>query len=457
MRFSLASPLILPILSFAAAIVVGGVILSSPLSENGGDVSLLDGMFTATSAVCVTGLAVVDTGTAFSRFGHMALLALIQAGGLGIMTFASLAFYLWRHKISMTDRIAVGQSLLHDQGFHLGRFLITLFAGVFLIEGLGALALHLADPVGFPAFGAVFHSISAFCNAGFGLYANSLMPWRDNLAVNTVIMVLIILGGLGFSTLTELGAWVARRVHYRRMALQPRLSFHSRVVMRMTAWLIFGGAAMILFLEKMTDIRIGALSTEHLVLASLFQSVTCRTAGFNTVDIAGLSSITLLFMMFLMFVGGSPGSTAGGIKTTTFRVLLGFIGSQLRRREQTVVGNRAVDADSLNKAITLTIVSSLAVMTAVMLLCLTEAAVPGASAAGAGRERFLDLAFEAFSAFATVGLSTGVTPTLSPAGKLVIMLLMFTGRLGPIVFLSAMQSWQRSPRYRWAEERCMIG
>lgn len=443
----------LPIVSFAAAILLGGILLAHPVSEGSTEVSLLDGLFTATSAVCVTGLAVVDTGTAFSPVGHGVLLSLIQAGGLGIMTFASLAFYLWRHRVSLTDRIAVGQTLLHDQGFHLGRFLVALFAGVFGIEALGALALHLADPQGFPVFGAVFHSISAFCNAGFGLYSDSLMQWRGDWAVNGIVMLLIILGGLGFSTLTELAMVLPRRLRHRHMTLQPRLSFHTRLVLRASAWLIVGGWVAILFMEVMTDIRIGHLETDDFLLAALFQSVTCRTAGFNTVDIASLSSITLLFMMFLMFVGGSPGSTAGGIKTTTFRVILGFIGSQLRRREQTVVGNRAVDADTLNRAIILTIFSVLAVLAAIMALCITEAGGTDRMV----RERFLDLAFEAVSAFGTVGLSTGVTPTLSAPGKVVIMLLMFTGRLGPIVFLSVMQSWQRSPRYRWADERCMIG
>lgn len=453
MRISLASPLMLPIMSFAATIVAGGVMLSHPVCENGVDISLLDGLFTATSAVCVTGLAVVDTGTAFSPVGHVVLLGLIQAGGLGIMTFASLAFYLWRHKVSLTDRIAVGQSLLHDQDFHLGRFLVTLVVGVFSIEAMGALALHLADPKGFSAFGAVFHSISAFCNAGFGLYADSLMQWRGDWAVNLIIMLLITLGGLGFSVLTELAMVLQRRLQHRHLTLRPRLSFHTRMVLGVSAWLVLGGWLAIVFVEVMTDIRVGHLEGEDFLLAALFQSVTCRTAGFNTVDIAGLSTLTLLLMMFLMFVGGSPGSTAGGIKTTTFRVVLGFIGSQLRRREQTVVGARAVDADTMNKAVTLAIVSMGAVLMAVMCLCLTEAGGPG----GLARERFLDLAFEAVSAFGTVGLSTGVTPTLSPPGKVLVMLLMFTGRLGPIVFLSVMQSWQRLPRYRWVEERCMIG
>lgn len=455
MRKPLASPLLLPIATFLGAILLGGTLLALPVSSQGPAVSFLDGCFTATSAVCVTGLTVVDTGTTFSRFGQTVILLLIQAGGLGIMTFASLAMYLWKRRISLVDRIAVGQSLLHDPGFHLGRFLLGMFAGVFLLEGLGAVLLHLCDPGWFDAYNAAFHAVSAFCNAGFGLHAKNLAPWQGNVGVNVVVMALIILGGLGFSVINELAEGLPSG--WRRGPGRDRFrpSFHTRVVLRVTGWLILIGAAGIFFLEFITLAEAEAgMSLGQRALTALFQSVTCRTAGFNTVSIVDMSSVTLLFLCLLMFIGGSPGSTAGGIKTTTFRTMAAFLASQLRRRPQTVIGSRALDADTVHKAVTLTFVSVLTLLVAVLLLSITEARGPEE---GATHAEFLPLLFEAFSAFGTVGLSADVTPTLSDAGKVIVMALMFTGRLGPILFLATLQLWQRQPRHGWAEEQIMIG
>lgn len=463
MRIHLTSPVLLPILSFAGAILVGGLLLALPMSAAGEPIALLDALFTATSAVCVTGLIVVDTGTAFSPTGIAIILGLIQLGGLGIMTFASLAFYLWRHKVTLTDRVAVGQSLLHDPGFHLGKFLIVMVCGVFVIELAGAVALRLAHGEGFSWWSAIFHSVSAFCNAGFSLHADSLMTWKDDLPVNLVFMILIILGGLGFSTLTELATGFSKRyqprgprsIQMRRGAYTP--SFHTTMVLRTSAWLIAGGALAIFILELSPKADAGA-SVSSLGLQALFQSVTCRTAGFNTMEMAGLSGITLLFMSGLMLVGGSPGSTAGGIKTTTFRILLAFLGSQLRRREQTVVGERAVDPDTLNKALTLAVMALGVVGCGIVALSLTDLhALQNLPGGGGPRDRFMDVVFEVYSAFGTVGLSTGITPYLSDLGKMVLMGLMFIGRLGPIVFLTALQSWQEPPRYRWPQEGCMVG
>lgn len=449
----LLSPLALPIYVFAAATFIGAGLLRSPASHAGPTVSFLDALFTATSATCVTGLAVVDTGTAYSTFGQAVILMLIQLGGLGIMTYASLFFYLWRRRVSLTDHIAVGQSLLQDPSFHLGHFLLRVVACVAVIEALGALFLFLLDPVGFSPFSAVFHSVSAFCNAGFGLFPDSLMRYRGNAGVNAVVMLLIILGGLGFTVLVELYRLARQRMRSRgRLVPRLGLSWYSRTVLSTSAFLILAGTVLI-YLGEPHDGVPGAGRADAL-LAALFQSVTCRTAGFNTLDIGRMGEASLVIMTLLMFIGGSPGSCAGGIKTTTFRVLAAFGRAQMRGGRQAVVGRFAVDEGTLNRAVTLTIFATGIVLVALLVLCFTEGATMAHHLAPG---RFMDILFEVVSAFGTVGLSTGLTPNLTPLGKVVVIVLMFVGRLGPIVFLSVLQGFQEQPRYRWPEQGMLIG
>ncbi|MHC1791215.1 TrkH family potassium uptake protein [Solidesulfovibrio sp.] len=451
----LFAPLLLPIYFFAAAIFLGAGLLCQPMSAAGEPVSFLDALFTATSAACVTGLVVTDTGTTFNRFGHTVILALIQLGGLGIMTFSTLVFYLWRRRVSLADHIAVGQSLLHDATFHLGRFLTRMAVVTLFIEAVGALLLYLLDPVGFAPFSAVFHAVSAFCNAGFGLFPDNLMAYGGHSGINLVIMWLIVSGGLGFAVLIE-GYRVARsrltgggRVAGRHLPL----SWYSRTVFAVSAFLIVAGAAMI-YCGEFLGSRYPGLSVLDRGMAALFQSVSCRTAGFNTLDIGHMADASLVIMILLMFIGGSPGSCAGGIKTTTFRVLAAFGRAKMFGRRQVVVGRFAVDDGTVDRAVTLTIFASGLVLGSVLLMCFTEGAVaPHVEAGG----RFLEILFEVVSAFGTVGLSTGITPGLSPAGKLVIIMLMFVGRLGPILFLSVLQGFQEPLRYRWPEQNMMIG
>ncbi|OLN25056.1 Potassium uptake protein, integral membrane component, KtrB [Desulfovibrio sp. DV] len=451
----LFAPLVLPIHFFAAAILLGAGLLCQPISASHEPVSFLDALFTATSAACVTGLAVTDTGTTFTRFGHTVILALIQLGGLGIMTFSTLIFYLWRRRVSLADHIAVGQSLLHDASFHLGRFLTRMAVVTVFIEALGALGLYLFDPVGFAPFSAVFHSVSAFCNAGFGLFPDNLMRYTGHPGINLIIMWLIVSGGLGFAVLIE-GYRVARNRLLpggRAEGRQQRLSWYARTVFAVSAFLVFAGAAMI-FCGEFLGSRYPELPALDRIVAALFQSVSCRTAGFNTLDIGRMADASLVIMILLMFIGGSPGSCAGGIKTTTFRVLAAFGRAKMFGRKQAVVGRFAVDDDTVDRAVTLTIFAAGLVLGSVLLMCFTEGAVaPHVEAGG----RFLEILFEVVSAFGTVGLSTGITPGLSPAGKLVIIMLMFVGRLGPILFLSVLQGFQEPLRYRWPEQNMMIG
>ncbi|WP_457571251.1 TrkH family potassium uptake protein [Desulfovulcanus sp.] len=450
MRRNLLTPFSLPIYFFALTIFGGTALLHHPISLAKGPISWIDALFTATSATCVTGLTVVDTGSFFSRFGQSVILVLMQLGGLGIMTYTSLVFYLWRKKITITDRIAVGQSLLHDPSFHLGKFLQQLIVAVLFIELLGGIVLYFLDPHFFSPFSAIFHSVSAFCNAGFSLFSQSLMGWRSSWAVNLVFMVLIILGGLGFAVLMELNLVVLTF----NSSDKPRykISWQSRVVLSTTAFLILFGWIAIFLAEFLG--QNGGLNINEYILTSLFQSVTCRTAGFNTLDIGQMTNISLLVMILLMFVGGSPGSCAGGIKTTTFRGLIALAVSNILGRKQCVIGKFALDEKSLNKVITLIIFAVVLIFISTLFLLISEGGdLPHPEAKG----QFLEILFEVVSAFGTVGLSTGLTPKLTFWGKWIIIFLMFVGRLGPILFLTLLQSWQTKERFSWPENSLLIG
>ncbi|MCJ2164202.1 MULTISPECIES: potassium transporter TrkG [unclassified Pseudodesulfovibrio] len=445
MRTKLFSPYLLPVWFFAGAIVCGAFILHLDVSHPGGSLTFLDALFTATSAMCVTGLAVVDTGSYFSTLGLDVILVLIQLGGLGIMTFTTLVIHLLGKHVSLSDRIAVGQSLLRDPSFSLPIFLVRVVCGTLAIEGLGALGLWLMDPVGFAPYSAVFHSVSAFCNAGFSLYPDSLTRWAGHGGVNSVFILLITAGGLGFYVLNECATVLVKRVaHYKvKYHEKPKLSWYSLIVLKTSAFLVIVGTIVIFFAE-------GAAGNapeswfEHFWTA-LFQSVTCRTAGFNTVDIGGMTNVSLAFMMLLMLIGGSPGSTAGGIKTTTFRALCGFVWSQFRGHGQVRLGKFALDQRGLNKVVSLVTMTFVLVGTGVMVLTALES---GSSSYLLARGEFLENMFESISAFATVGLSTGLTPLLDNVEKGTVIVLMFVGRLGPIWLLSALQSWQVESRYR---------
>jgi len=452
-RKKIFPPLALPIYCFAVAILLGAGMLCLPISCTGKTVSFIDALFTATSAACVTGLTVVDTGATFTRFGQTVILMLIQLGGLGIMTFSSLLFFLWRRRISLTDHIAVGQSLLKDPTFHLGRFLTSMVATTFVIESTGALALFLFDPTGFSPYSAVFHAISAFCNAGFGLFPDNLVGYVGHAGVNLVIVWLIVAGGLGFHVLIECYS-VGRERLFKRSghAAKPRLSWYTKIVLNTSLFLIVAGLVLIWFAE-FTSGRY-TLNLFEQFLAALFQSVTCRTAGFNTLDIGRMGDASLAIMVVLMFIGGSPGSCAGGIKTTTFRALLAFSKAEMLGRKQAVIGKFALDAGTVNRALTLTIFAAALVFCSTLIMCFSEGATsPGAVA----HIRFLEILFEVVSAFGTVGLSTGITPSLTMTGKLLITALMFIGRLGPILFLSFLQGFQEPLRFKWSEKSMLIG
>lgn len=444
MRAKILSPYWLPVWFFLGAIIVGALVLHLNVSHPGGSLSFIDALFTATSAICVTGLAVVDTGSYFSRVGQSAILLMIQLGGLGIMTFTTLFIYLFSKKVSLSDRLAVGQSLLHDPSFSLVKFLTRIVIATFVLEGAGALSLWLMDPVYFSPYSAIFHSVSAFCNAGFSLFPDSLVRWKDHTGINVVFMLLISFGGLGFYVLYECGSLIKKAVLDRRaLRKRPHLfSWHTEIVLKTSFFLTLIGAIVIFVAEGLAHHAPGSLSER--VLTALFQSVTCRTAGFNTVEIGNMTNVSLIFMMALMLVGGSPGSCAGGLKTTTFRALCSFIATQFKGRDQVRIGRYALSQTSMNTVVSLVVMASLLVALGTMVLTSLESV--GASYL-MGREKFMINMFEVISAFGTVGLTTGLTPDLNVAEKIMVILLMFVGRLGPIWLLSALSSWHEEVRY----------
>ncbi|MCI5144394.1 MAG: TrkH family potassium uptake protein [Candidatus Electrothrix sp. AR3] len=319
-----------------------------------------------------------------------------------------------------------------------------------VIEFSGALLLFLAAPKGFPPFSAFFHAVSAFCNAGFSLNADSLVGYQGNWPVNITIILLILLGGAGFSVIVEGKALLLARLNKKRQQVQQ--SWHFSIVVKTSLFLV-GIGWLYIYCAEFFDFK-GHVSCHEAVLTSLFQSVTCRTAGFNSLNLAGMTNASLVFMIFLMFIGGAPGSCAGGTKVTTFRILTAFIRSQITGREQTVIGKYAVDQESVNKSLTLLFFSLALIFCCVIALDFTEG---GNIAHTEVRGQFLEILFETVSAFGTAGLSTGLTAKLSAPGKIIIMFLMFVGRLGPLVLLSSIQSLRTKILFSRPEEKLSVG
>ena len=368
------------------------------------------------------------------------------------MTFTSLSIYLWRRRTSITDRIAIGQALSLETGFNLGRFLVEIVCWTFIFEIAGAILLMLFAPNSFTPFSAIFHSVSAFCNAGFSLFSNSLMGFKGNWLVNLVFIVLIVAGGIGFSAFIDIKNNIRKKFWKSLAAYKKGLNWYTRTVIGTTLFLIIFGWIAIYIAEYVGYNRM--IPMDDAILTSFFQSVTARTAGFNTLDIGNLTNVSMVVLLFLMFIGGAPGSCAGGIKVTTFRVLAATIWSQLRGREQVVIGKYAVSQADVKKSMVLFLMAISIIFIAVFLLDFTEGGdLPHYQVRG----QFLEILFEAVSAFCTVGLSTGLTSALSIAGKWIIIFLMLIGRLGPFVLITALQSIQEEQLYRLPEEKVMIG
>lgn len=448
------SPASILTLFFAAAIVVGALLLATPLASTGPAVSLVDALFTATSAQCVTGLSVVDTGTTFSLFGQLVILALIQLGGLGITTFSVYLFIYLRTGVGLRDRWILQDSLAHTPVTSLQELVRAVIHLTLVIELVGAACLAT---VFVPQFGwlqgsyyALFHSVSAFCNAGFALFSDNLVSYRANPVVNLTIMFLIILGGLGFLVLRELMG----RYRRRRARRPPRLSLHSRLVLVTSAVLLLLGWVAIFLLEAGNG-SFAATGFGEALWISLFQSVTTRTAGFNTIDLNAFSVPTLFLMIVLMFIGASPGSTGGGVKTTSLAVLVAVLYSRLKGFRVVSIWQRTLSAETVEKTLTLFLLAAL--WTGLMTFLLLSFEVMGVSPQEVRHGVLLDYWFEVVSAFATAGLSLGITGKLSVAGKLLVTMVMFVGRVGLLTFAFVVVRQAGRDGTVYAEENIMIG
>jgi len=440
------------ILYYTVAILVGTAFLSLPMASRGNPLPFIDALFTATSAQCVTGLTIVDTGTGLTTFGQLVVLCLIQLGGLGITTFSVYLFFFLRSGVGVQGRWIINETLLHTPVHSLKELISSIILISLGIEAAGTaiLAFVFVPDLGFPEglFTALFHSISAFCNAGFSLFTDSLIGYRGNVTVNLTVMGLIILGGIGFLVIREIMDIAVSRGKTNR----SRLSLHSRVVLWTSGLLILGGAALILLMEA--DGALTGLSAGERILTAFFQSVTARTAGFNTLDINLLRISTLLLMVFLMFVGASPGSAGGGIKTTSLALFVAILHSRLKGSPHTNIFRRTISTETVTKTLALVMLATLVIGAALFSLILVQH--PGASA----RQHdavFLQYFFETVSAFGTVGLSMGATNLLNTGGKIIIIILMFLGRVGLLTVAFNITKRLSPTATRYAEENIMIG
>lgn len=438
------------IFGFAFLILIGTIMLMLPVSSKNLPIGFLDALFTSTSAVCVTGLTVVDTGGAFSEFGQFVILILIQAGGLGIMTMSTLFLLLAGRRPSLIGQITVQDTYTHSRDRSITEIMkdVVLFTLVIEVVGVAVLFFCFLSKFGTvnAFFMAVFHSVSAFCNAGFSLFSDSFVGYRENWILNAVICFLIVSGGIGFLVLSE----IKEKFSFKRSAW-TRLSLHSKIVLSTTLILLICGMVLILTLEWGNTLA--PLSIHGRFLSAFFQSVSARTAGFNTLPIGHMANETLFIFILLMFVGASPGSCGGGVKTTTLTTLMWMGMSRFRGQERPQLFNRSISEGSVRKAISIVMLSMFVVCVSMIALQMTEL---GSVSHLQSRGKFLELLFEVISAFGTVGLSTGVTGGLSIYGKIIVTLTMFVGRLGPLLIGVAV-SRQAISQYHYAEEGIMVG
>ena len=406
--------------SFLLVIAVGTLLLTLPISSRTGRLGVIDAMFTATSATCVTGLVVRDTWSQFSLFGQVIILMLIQVGGLGLVTLTSFFALAARRRMGFRDLRLLGESVSADglsKATEVLKIVIKLAAA---FEAVGIVLLLFAFVPQFGAEGvwvSVFTAISAFCNAGFDLFGrfgaySSLVPYVNNYYVQAVVMFMIMAGGLGFMVWVELA-------EYRK---QRRLSLHAKVVLQFSVIFWVGGAVLLALLEWSNPRTMGGLSVPGKIMAALFQSVSTRTAGMNTIDLAACSPISKLLMSVLQFIGAAPGSTGGGVKVTTFAVLILTIRSVAQGRDDCVIGGHHIESKTVYRALTIIVIGAVAAFGSAVVVYYNTAETVSV----------IDCIFESCSAFGTVGLSVGVTGQLNTGAKLLYMACMFMGRVGPV-------------------------
>ncbi|MBC7961273.1 MAG: Trk family potassium uptake protein [Vallitaleaceae bacterium] len=447
------------VLGFLAVILIGAFLLDLPISNKGGhSAGFIDALFTSTSAVCVTGLAVVNTRDQWTIFGKVVLLLLIQVGGLGIMTITTTMFILLGKKIRLKERLIIQEAMNQYTLAGMVRLIKNVFLGTILIEGIGAFLLSVKFV---PEFGflkgiwmGIFHSVSSFCNAGFDIVGyESLVPYVGSPIVNFTVMGLIILGGLGFTVWLDILRTIKEKFKYQYTLKRTfqKFTLHTKLVLVLTLSLIVFGFVFFFVLESMNPNTLGPMGLKEKLLGSLFQSVTPRTAGYNTISQTGMTDASKFMTIILMFIGGSPAGTAGGIKTVTFGIIFLSVVSVIKAKDDVEAFGKRIAWDLVRKALTVAVISMTLIIAVTMVLTLTEVDE---------KFSFLDMLFETVSAFGTVGLTLGVTPYLTIVGKLIISLTMFIGRLGPITMLVALtlkNKKNKNGTIKRPEEKVMVG
>ena len=429
------------VLGFAGIIFVGTLLLMIPYaSVKGTSLSFVDALFTATSAVCLTGLLIVDTGTYFSVFGQSVIILLIQIGGLGVMTVATLVAVLSGKKINLKERLLIQEATKQLDVSGVVRLTIYIIKVTLLIEFIGGtiLAIHWFQDYRLQGvYFGYWHAVSSFCNAGFDLFGGyqSLTQHVNDFTVTSIIGLLIVVGGIGFPVIADL-------FNYRDT---KRFTLHTKIVLLTTAILIFLGALFVFLAESSNAKTLGALPLDERIGASVFQSITSRSAGYNSIDISSLQEGTLLAIMILMFIGASPSSMGGGVKTSTIAILLISLVAAITGRKEPQVFYRQIPQHTVHKAFTIVTLSLLLILTVTLIMSFTE------------KISFVNLLFEVTSAFGTVGLSTGITPNLSTIGKVLIMFTMFAGRIGTLTLLMALALSPRQSSLRYPEGKIIIG
>jgi len=451
--------------SFLVLIISGAGLLVLPKASTVKEISAVDALFTATSATCVTGLSINDIGKDFSLMGKVVILSLIQLGGLGIVIFGAVFGLLLGQALSLRESAAMQDLLSASTAGRISNMIIFVFVATILIEAAGAVGLFWMwdDVLGKVTsvhqqwFLSIFHSISAFCNAGLGLFSDSLVSYNKCWGVYTVICPLIILGGLGFTVLYDMVYIIADRAKrfYRKwfctqhcfsMEAPRRMMLQTKIVLAVTLCLLVFGTLSLLLFERYAGH--GGTAGNVGVRGAFFLSVTARTAGFNTVDIGALTPASKSALILLMFIGGSPGGTSGGIKTVTMFVIIMAVVAVLRKRQEVEMFNRSIHTVVVYRAITVTLFFVVVLFTAAMAMSITESA---------NNFSMLDIMFEVTSALGTVGLSTGITSSLTTAGKLIIIAVMLFGRLGPLTLLAAIAFNIKPVRYSYPNEALIVG
>ena len=437
------------VIGFALIILVGAILLDMPIStQSGENIGFLDALFTSTSAVCVTGLIAVDTATYWSFFGQLVIITLIQIGGLGFMTVTTLFALIIKKRINLRERLLIQEALNQIDLSGLVKLTRYILITTFVIEGCGAILL---STVFIPQFGlykgiwySIFHAISAFCNAGFDLMGvisgpfSSLTYYVNNFTITITISLLIILGGIGYPVILDV-------IKNKKLS---KLNLHSKIVIFTTAILILFGMVVIFGLEFNNPKTLGSLSFKGKILASLFQSVTLRTAGFNTVDLALMKESSIFLMIILMFIGASPASTGGGVKTTTVATLVLTVKSFILEKQDIEVCERRIGESTVKKSLGIFLLGLTVLVIGTLIISITDPDF-----------NILEVGFEVVSAIATVGLSIGGSPNLSVLGKIFIMLFMFMGRVGSLTIFMALASRgvKKNPPIKYPEGKIIVG